>query len=219
MPATTRTPERTLRLKPGQRLFLRMIPLKPLTTIRSATHALDMLLQGGVRPPCITVTAPVYGRNRYGAFVAEHHNDRIECMTQLFLSGELWGIDCFTVWREAIAEYCRVSFGFFDCGSVERVFADTLTSYLAFSASRLRASPPVRVMAGATGVAGYRMSAPHGTQFGGLESYSGYAVQDSITWTTDLDSLEVPARQVLLPFFQHVWDECGLKRPDNERLD
>lgn len=98
--------QKLLALPPVQRLFLRLVPRSPLTTITSSKMALDLVQSGGLCPMMDGRTRTIsYDRNRYGAFTYDQMEGKILCMSQLFKTGELWGIDAFTADAERIRQF------------------------------------------------------------------------------------------------------------------
>ena len=77
---------------------------------------------------------------------------------------------------------------------------------------------PLKFIAGATGVEGYRMTAPSGMDFGGFERFGGRVVEENLIYEGTIPNYELPVTSILRPFFDYVWEECGLNRPDKERL-
>lgn len=198
--------DQKLVLPPGQHLFLRLIPSSPLQTIRSSKMALDLVRSGSLCPMADGARGNSYGRNRCGGFCYDGDKDRIFCLSQLFKTGELWGIDALTIDADVIRDFSPTTFAYFASTSVEEVFAYTLTHYLRFARETLHLKPPVRMIAGATDVKGYRMGANGG--------YHGSVVQDHIVYPGTIDDLDDQAIVILKPFFDYFWEECGLERPD-----
>jgi hypothetical protein len=194
-------------LPAGQRLFLRFIPDTPLTTIRSSQMALDLVRKGGLRPMMeSTATGISYGRNPHGGFCFDHDGAKILGLSQLLQTGELWGVDAFTINIENLPRHSDAESGYFAITSVERVFVATLHNYLEFARESLQLKAPLRYKAGAANVKGYRIAMRGG--------FNGDVVIEHIIYEGVIDDLNADARVILRPFFNYFWEECGLKRPD-----
>jgi hypothetical protein len=203
-------PEGHLKLPETQRLFLRLIPTKAVPVIKSSKLALDMVRSGGLAPLTYGGGGISTGRNKYGAFVCSKENDIVHQMTQLFKDQELWGIDAELLDRKMF----RTSFSFFPFVPFESTFKISLKNYLTFASDTLKLPLPLRFIAGATDVEGYRMEAPPNMTFGGFEKYAGTVVDQHIIYEGLIESYDIKVSEVLRPFFEKVWEECGLKRSD-----
>lgn len=168
---------------------------------------MDLVQSGGLRPMADRDLGGIScGRNRYGAFSYDQSEGKILCMSQLFKTGELWGIDPFAINAEQLKESSRREFPFFPSALVEEEFAITLTNYLKFAREMLRLKPPLRLIAGATDVKGYRMAM--------VDGFGGEVVDDYIVYGGTIDDLGGEVTALLRPFFNYLWEECGLKRPN-----
>jgi hypothetical protein len=208
--------EQELTLPSVQRLFLHLIPHSPLKTIGSRQAALECVRSSGLYPMADAhIQGISYGWNDYGAFSYDQREGVILFLSQFFFrTGELWGINAHAIDAERIKEWSKKfsgpSFAYFPSTSVEEMFTLTLASYLKYARERLHLEPPLRFMAGATDVKGYRMALPDGF----VEKYAGRVVGEHIIYEGKIDDLDAEPTIVLRPFFEHFWDECGLKRPD-----
>jgi hypothetical protein len=201
--------EGEVHLPETQRLFLRLIPTKTVPAIKSSRNALDMVRSGGLVPLTYGGGGISTGRNKYGAFVCSKENDIVHQMTQLFKNRELWGIDAELIDRRRFT----TPFGFFPFEEFEYTFKNSLRNYLAFASNTLKLPLPLRFIAGATDVEGYRMTAPPGRHFGGYEKYRGAVVDQHIVYPGIIESYDIDISEALRPFFEKVWEECGLERP------
>jgi hypothetical protein len=130
-------------------------------------------------------------------------------MSQLFKTGELWGIDAFTVDGNPPRGFSQESSTRFPITSVEEVFAFTLTNFLKFVRETLRLSGSIRFVAGATDVKGYEVALRDGWR-------GGTVLDEHITYEGVINNLGDQATTILRPFFEYFWEECGLERPDVE---
>jgi hypothetical protein len=197
-----------------QRLFLRLIPRSPLTTIRSSQVALEYVRSSGLHPMTDgRISGISYSRNRHGAFSYDQLEGEILYLSQLFKTGELWGINAFHIDAKRIKafsiKFSGPDFAYFPSTSVEEVFTLTLASYLKFARETLHLKPPLLFIAGATEVRGYRMALRGGR-------YEGRVVDEHINYEGKIEDLDAQATILLRPFFDYFWEECGLKRPDVE---
>ncbi|MFI5330802.1 MAG: hypothetical protein ACHQ2F_07175 [Desulfobaccales bacterium] len=203
-----------LTLPDVQRLFLHIIPQKPVDSITSSKIALDLAQTGNLFPMGRGEIAQAFGRNKYGAFACIKRDGEILNLTQLFKSGELWGIDAVSINKNTLMEHWEVDFGFFPSGAFEKLFVLTLSHYLKFAKEILKLPVPLKFTAGATDVLGYRMVVSLGVGY----DFSGGVVLDHITFEGMIEDYSKDPHIILRPFFEHVWEECGLKRPDEYKL-
>jgi hypothetical protein len=155
-----------------------------------------------------------YERNRYGAYAYVEVNAKATNLTQLFKSGELWGIDSISIDKRRLMEFANVSFGFIPSVAFEKTFVKTLRNYLKFAKETLSVPPPLKFIAGATNVVGYKM----GTTQLALNTLIGNVVEENIIFEGIIDNYSTEPHTILRPFFEHVWEECGLERPDEDIL-
>jgi hypothetical protein len=213
---TTRAPKE-LKIPDVQHLFLRLIPRVPFSNISTSKGALDLARSGqlnamGEDPPGCS-----YERNRHGAFAYHQEKGQIANFTQLFKTGEIWGIDTECIDKDLLVSGKEVDFGYFPCVSVENSFTRTLVNYIRFARDFLKIPLPMKFIAGATDVKGYRMTAPPGMSFS-YERFAGRVVEEHIVFEGMITDYSKQAHTVLRPFFEHVWEECGLTRPDKDVL-
>jgi hypothetical protein len=199
------------------RIFLRIIPTASIPAIKSSKAALDLIQSGRLAPMGYRGYGVILqqGRNKWGAFSCHQivNDDKVSNLTQLFINNELWGIDATSIEKESHTEFAKVDFGYFPSLAFEKVFNETLANYLSFVSAILKLPPPLKFIAGATDVEGYRMAMP-----GSFPSYSGIVVNKDIVFEGMIDGYEKKPADILRPFFNHVWEECGLERPDIEIL-
>ena len=193
-----------IELPAESRLFLRLVPSEPIA-INTSKAALDLVQAGGLQPMAASGWYP--GRNKYGGFVCYEKDNRIRSVSQLFLTGELWGIDAWSIAKDTFKEFTKTDVRYFPSVAVEREFASTLTNYLKFANETLHLPPPVRLIAGATDVLGYCVAMDSGR-------FNGGVVDDHIVYEWQVDDLTADPLDVLRPFFNYFWEQCGLERPD-----
>ena len=181
--------KKKLYLHEGPRLFLRIIPSTPLDP-RPTTRALQDLALG--LWPLSRGSDYYSGVNKYGTYNYSDDSGCIRYLTQLFDTGEIWGINAFSLKR-----------GRFPWADVQSLFSQTLGNYLDFLRKTLRLSPPVAMKAGAANVEGFRVGSQNGI--------GGFVVKDHIEYEAVIDDFESEsASRILEPFFAHFLDECHL---------
>jgi hypothetical protein len=206
--------EKDLFVPDVQHLFLRLIPKRPLSSITSSKAALDLARSGRLSPMVGRASGWSYGRNRYGAYAYVEVDGKTTNLTQLFKSGELWGIDSVSIEKNLLMQYAKVNFGFFPSVAFEKTFVKTLNNYLKFAKETLRLPPPLKFIAGATNVLGYKM----GTEKFAMGTFPGNVVEQNIIFQAIIDAYSIEPHTILRPFFNQVWEECGLERPDEDIL-
>jgi hypothetical protein len=209
--------EQTSSLPEGQRLFLRLIPTTPLESSITNVALLDWVRSGRLSPMLHAGGSWLCERNKYGVYVYAEAYERILGVTQLFKTGELWGINTNCIEKDRLMAQAGVDFGLFPCAAFEKIFASTLADYLLFAQETLKLRLPLKIKAGATNVEGYRMICPIGHS-SGFTNFDGRVVDQHITWEGTVEDYAMQPHQILRPFFNHVWDACGLERPDQEYL-
>jgi len=197
-----------------QHLFLRIIPTSTISPIRNSMAALELIRSGNLMPMSGGNISWSTGRNKYGAYSCSFEDRNILRFSQLFKNGELWGIDADTIDKRKRMEWAKVDFGYFPCVDFEQIFYRTLVNYLDFAKTTLKVPLPLKLIAGATDVEGYRMPHPPGMHFGGFERFRGNIVEQHIIYDGIVESYNLDATQILLPFYEYVWEECGLNRPE-----
>jgi hypothetical protein len=202
----------------NEHLFLRVIPQEPTQDIDSSQKVLTLLEKRQILPFADQQCGFSRGRNKYGAFTVAHDSDKVFSLTQVFRNREIWGIDADTIDKKTHMEWAEVDFGIFPCSSLENYFLQTLSTYLPFCKDILELPLPVKFKVGATKVANYRMGAPNVTHFPGFQKFGGRVVEDHIIYEETITDFDSDPKVLLRPFFEKIWEECGLKRPDREKL-
>lgn len=205
--------ETTISVPNNEHLFLRLIPINEVEPIQSSKAVYDLLSEGGIRPLSEPGSGWNQGRNRHGAFVCANAENRALSLTQVFCNREVWGIDADLIDKEHSMQWAEVEFGYFPISALEAAFQHTLSSYIAFCRDFLKLICPIRFVAGATGVEGYRMTAPPGMNFRGFEKVAGRVVESNIVYEGIIEDYEVAPTVILHPFFEKLWEECGLDPP------
>lgn len=193
--------------------FLRLIPSIPLHL--SSKQALE--IASSLRPMAQTLTGSSQDRNKHGAYTySKGQNSQILFLTQLFLSGELWGIDAYLINKKRCMNR-DVEFGFIASVAVEKTFANTLRNYMNIAKDHLHVRAPLRFIAGLTGVFEYRMAVPSSMQ--SFSHFDGLVHTDHIVYEGMIPDWNAEPALLLRPFFEQIFDECGLTRPNVDILN
>jgi len=199
----------------GPKLYLRLLPTSPTEPLSSADAYDGVRGEPRVGPLNFARNQGYFdGRNRFGAvdLLLDPSDDAIISLTQIFRNREIWGIDRDMV--EDQAEDAGERFGYFPSIAMERMFEGALDRYLVVAHQRLKLKPPLTFIAGATSVEGYRMAASILGQ-----QYSGRVTTPDIRFEGIVTSYEQSSATILLPFFNLFWEECGIRRPPNFRIE
>jgi hypothetical protein len=190
------------------RAYLRLYPVKALSPFQTALEARTIASKGGLRPMGADLSGWSTGRSVYGAIVYESPVDgKLYHLTQLFLNRELWGVDAFAV----NATHCKKftegrSSGYIASMYVERMFVETLSNYLQFARDFLKAPVPLQLEAGLTGIKDYPIAVEHGMP--------GRILTNHVRWTGTVPSYDIRSHEILKPFLDYMWAECGVIRPE-----
>lgn len=206
-----------LRIPDVQLAFLRLIPRLPLQDMETSAAVLKRVMEGQLRPMCSTCPGRSHERNSHGAVVYSAIEKEIRLFTQLFKTGEIWGIEAWLIDKAHCTQHSGVDFGYIASAALEETFNTTMQNYLKFAREVLGLRAPVRFVAGITDVKGYRLAPPQGGRFVG-SNYGGHIVEDHVLYDGTIDNLEDLPERILRPFYERVWEECGLKRPDSDFL-
>ncbi|CAK8710670.1 hypothetical protein GKODMF_01375 [Candidatus Electrothrix gigas] len=204
------------------RMFLRLIPKYPLTSIATSKQVLDLIKFSTFNPMSSDwmIDGCRYERNIYGAFSfsTDDCSEIIIFCSQLFKTGEIWGFDCHTLDPKVVAQHFPdLGFSFIPY-FFEDIFTESLTNYFKFIENKLKLPPPFKLIAGITDVQGFRMSFPSSMCFDSTDRYKGNVVEEHLVQEMVIEDCDTPPRSILMPFFEYVWEECGLDRPDKESL-
>ncbi|MEK6744949.1 MAG: hypothetical protein AABZ15_15130 [Nitrospirota bacterium] len=194
-------------------LFLRLIPAYGEEAIKSQKIAYEMIKASDLKP----MGSGGYGsnyreRNKFGSFVCDYKDDKVISVTQLFLSKQLWGIDLDSIEKTYHMDVSKVDFGYFPSSAIEVVFNKTLANYLNFASTILKLKLPIQFIAGASDVEGFRMAVSRSY----VERFQGSVVNKHIIFKGVISDYKQKTTEILRPLFNHIWDECGLERPDVE---
>lgn len=207
--------DRPLYIPEGPRMFLRIIPKRHSVDIDSPKKALELVKSGGLHSMGLVVSGFSYSRNQYGAIVFNNEDSSATNVTQLFKNGELWGIDSRNIGKNPNFEK-EYGFNFIHYERFKEVFVFTLENYLKFASETSKLVLPLRLVAGATDIEKYKITAPDGFQFNGFMKCSGLAVENQIIYESSIDDYSTSTEAILLPFLRKFYDHFGLTLPEKE---
>ena len=169
--------EQELRFKRNRAIYLRLYPSygdQPFVGITRAVQAAKRLmpLQRVLHSPSV--------QNRWGAINVDPHGDGITSFTQVFESGELWGV----------SERPFRSGGepFLGAIAVEKDFTKPLENYRFVCQQELQLRPPFTIEFGATGLNGLHLVVPSVELSSG--EYAGPMLKDNISYKAELQSFD-----------------------------
>ncbi|WLE96292.1 MAG: hypothetical protein QTN59_16605 [Candidatus Electrothrix communis] len=203
------------------RMFLRLIPKQPLTTIETSKAVLDLITSANLKPMGSDSIGGslYYERNSYGAFLRDEYEGSIRHCSQVFKTGEIWGLDCWVLDKKIALRHLRIPIpnsvsGVFPHSSFEDILENTLKNYLQFAHEVLHLPLPLKIIVGATDVMGFQMA----DNFGFNSQLNGNVVEEHLFKEIIIENYDISPRSILMPFFEYVWEECGLNRPEKESL-
>jgi hypothetical protein len=190
-------------LDSGPQWFLRVIP-KDSTELSSAKlfeHVSKRLLPFGGQHPSWMV-------NKWGAASFEMRTgDRpTRHVSQLFRTGELWGIQ---VLPDNFEEERGLPFP-----NLRNAFVAALPQYLEFLENTVRKLPPLKIIAGVSGVDGFSLL---DARFG-YNHKGGRCTQREIIHKEVFSTFEADLDGFLSCFFQKVWEDFTLSGPWDKGL-
>lgn len=186
--------------------------LAPSTISKSWTSTQLLRLLGGAEPvlrPLRTYSPSLsWERNKRGAVVwAVDLPGIAKSATQISTNGVLYGFDGYTLGVQRLPSQSRATFPYIPSEALEKISKAALGNYLGFMQQKMKLLPPYDFAVGLSGVENYRLA----TGSGQLE---GRMLQGTVSHSCRIDDTGPSPDVLLLPFFQAVWDACGLSRPD-----
>jgi hypothetical protein len=198
----------TFAVPDGGKAYLRLYPSVVVPQVNSEYEARELAVSGNLAPLGRVVSGYGYDRNVFGAICYEATDGKLYHLSQLFLSREIWGIDARLLNTECQSElqnrFGRPTWPHIPSGYVEEYFVKALANYLSFAFKQLHLPPPLGIEAGLTGIKGYSIAVANG--------FGGKSLQDVIKWQGAIGSYEKPAWEILGPFFDRMWANCGVQR-------
>ena len=185
-----------------QDLFLRLVPSASRNL--SDHEAYKLVIEGDLKPLTYGSNGIAKGRNKRGAFVCQRFDSTVDSLTQLFFTGELWGID--TV---AISDRGQNEIRMYDLAVI---YTKALANYLSFAINKLRLSPPLKIKAGITGIEDYSLLLPVLRELSSApqQEICGRIIGDTVEYEDIIDRYDQKIFDFLKPFFAYVIEKAGV---------
>lgn len=204
--------DENLVLRDGPLLYMRLWQRSSRDVEFTNSDAISIVRDSGLRPMCSSGSGGwSHGRNRYGAFcfyTIEASRSEVIGMTQLFKSGELWGIDTYYL---NIRERGKSSSQdrYIPTSAVEDDLVCTLESYLETARDHTRLVPPLELRVGATQVIDHRLAVDP-TLYSNARM--GKFFEHSFESACLIESYDQPAKEILKGFLELMFDQAGVTR-------
>lgn len=170
-------------------------------------HLLKKLSESPILEPFGRFRGTWTSLNDFGAVVfntdgrAEQQTSA-KCLSQLFLTGEIWGINQTLFGNDAQR-------GPYIAGeTMEEQFTQALRNYIAFCSMHLQVGHPYKVVAGIDGIKNIRLA--YADTFG-VTRFSRPCIVDHTGTTAEIADPEEDSRAVLNTFFTKLYDSCGIE--------
>ena len=201
----------TFTVPDGGKAYLRLYPSSAVPPINSELEARSLAAKGNLKPMGRVSHCGV-DRNIFGAIALEPpENGKLYHFTQLFLSREIWGVDASVVSADHQREWLQqegqsnLNIKYIANQYLEDVFINALQNYLIFAQTHLQLPLPIKIEAGVVGIKGYSITTRDSRMI-------GKSLRDAVQWQSELTAYGKPAWEILAPFFDRVWDNCGIQR-------
>jgi hypothetical protein len=171
--------EQELRFKRDRAIYLRLYPAYADQPRIGLTRAIEIAQRV---MPLQRVISSLSTRNDWGAISLQPHGDGITSFSQIFETGELWGVS-----EEPFKSGERP---FVAAIGVERAFVAALNNYRIVCESDLKLRPPFTVEFGATGLKDRYLLVPS-AEFPSTGDYAGPILTDSVYRNFELTSFDI----------------------------
>jgi len=202
----------------GAKAYLRLYPSNAVPPINTELEATSIATKGNLQPMG-RVRGWGVDRNIFGAIAHEPPQDEKLChFTQLFLSREIWGVDANVVNADRIREWQakwpqnNPDVKYIANQYLEDVFVGALHNYLVFAQTHLQLPVPLKVEAGLIGIKDYSITTQDSRMI-------GRSLRDVVQWQSELSAYGKPAWEILAPFFDRIWDNCGIQRTAQQQAE
>ena len=182
--------------------FLRLIPHSPIEG--KSQKAIFEATKQYIRP-FGNYTHIWEERNKYGAVFWEADSPDATstlCFTQVFKSGEVWGVS--KLMQNVSDKDC------IPIKETELLFCTRLPEYVTFLYNQLKIKGSLSVILGLSDVENFRLKHP------GFWRSNGICLEDEIIYEAVIKGPESAIEDILIPFFENIWDACGATRPRDE---
>lgn len=187
-------------LESGARLFIRLLPTHD-TTLLQSVEASQLVRS---MPALGSWTGGGSGRNEHGSFfyavpqVDETPKLLTWTITQLFLSREIWSIDT------SLLAVRHEGKAYISPKPVEETLNRALDGFLEIAQEKLKLLAPLRVRVGMCGVEGFKLALDRRLQ--------ATLVKDDVIEDLHVRDFQIPAREILEPFYRSYFDAAGVPR-------
>jgi hypothetical protein len=185
--------------------FLRLIPREPPPKPWNFTAIKAMIDSARLLPLPSYYESYFSSPNQFGAVVLNlrrvENQDSAEQITQVSRYGEIWGID-----KRSAVDGSKLKFG-------EKTIAQALKNYLSFVRDQLGLKTQLTIVAGFTSVQGFEFHHPMKQNVWWKPPIT-HCNCPNIVWDDEIHDVNREPKLTLLPFFDTVWDCCGLSRSD-----
>lgn len=206
-----------LTLRDGALIYMRLWQVSPISKDLTNAEVYEMVRGSQLSPMCgDRFGGWSFGRNRHGAFsfyAFDDDNTEAVGVTQLFKSGEIWGIDTdylnLPERKETIGHTKYIP-----TGAVETRLKKTLAVYLQFARDSINLRPPLELRVGMTQTEGYELVVD--TRWF-VDRFAGRIFEPSFEHVSTIESYDLPAEEILMPFFHQIYDMAGQVRPESQK--
>ena len=199
-------------LRDGPLLYMRLWQRSSREVEFTNSEATSIVRDSGLRPMCSSGSGGwSHGRNRYGSFcfyTFEESRSEVIGMTQLFKSGEMWGIDTYHM---NIRERNKSSSQnrYIPTSAVESDLICTLENYLRTARDYTKLVPPLELRVGATQIIDHRLAVDPALY---ANARMGKFFEHSFESDCSIESYDQPAEKILTQFFELMFDQAGVTR-------
>lgn len=204
---------RDITLLEGAQEFLKIVPSQPFPEMKNFKIKELMREQGSSLGPFGRWQSSWTEINTYGAvsFQQSAADETVAYnLTQVFKNGEILGVDAFLLNAERMQEFSGTSFPYIPTLALEDDFRSGLGQYLQFAKNKLNLPLPITFVAGLRGVEEYTLAVNPSRFF---KKFVGNAVDNTIQYAGNVQDYNSSVNDLLLPFFEMIWESCGVPRP------
>jgi hypothetical protein len=200
----------------GPQAFLRIIPTR--SSLSWTPFQLEQLIRSGsLTSMGDEGNAQWLLRNNRGAVYVSCEDSgkpgtylKALSLTQVFKNGEIWGIEGYSLREKDTISEGKEQIKYIAAGYIENLFAKILQNYLNWARLHLKLELPLKYIAGLSGIEGYSITINSST-------IDGYCVDDEVINRGEITDYNVNIADILIPFFNNIYESCGCTRPDTRR--
>lgn len=195
-----------LSFRKGAKAFLRVQPRHehPLLTRSEAVQALLTSGMGTLPLGWYRYKSSCRGSNKWGecSYICEPDpaDGDLITISQLMLERELWSIET------NIVDHKFYEIPVILIEEIEQDFTETIGRYMQTAQKILQIQPPLRIIAGLTDISGCQLQK-------GYHSFSKPIFDPKVVTEIDLQSYDLDAGTILIPFYERIWEAAYLRRP------